>query len=176
MLQLLHTHSYCADYMNTTVPQATNLHRSELLLNLTLATLYTLFLPSSYPFIFITCYWQMVSVPCPLIYYCQCISFLLHRWQHYEAENPLLLHLRKEEWIIFIIYIYTMCYYQPGGGMIVFAINGFDLIWFDLCTPFSYSWSGGGWYDGLILLAMLRTSIHARGIRDVTIGQRRNVC
>jgi hypothetical protein len=29
---------------------------------------------------------------------------------------------------LFIIYIYTMCYYQPGGGMIVFAINGFDLI------------------------------------------------
>ncbi len=131
MLQLLHTHSYCADYMNTTVHQATNLHQSELQLNLTLATLYSLFLLSSHPFIFITCYWQMVSVPRPLIYYSQCIS-LLHRSQHYEAENPLLLHLRKEEWIIFIIYIYTMCYYQPGGGMIVFAINGFDLIWFDL--------------------------------------------
>jgi hypothetical protein len=43
MLQLLHTHSYCADFMNTTVRQATSLHQSELQLNITLATLYSLF-------------------------------------------------------------------------------------------------------------------------------------
>ncbi len=43
MLQLLHIHSYCADYMNTTVRQATNLHQSEFQVNLTLATLYSLF-------------------------------------------------------------------------------------------------------------------------------------
>ncbi len=43
------------------------------------------------------------------------------------------------------------------------------------CTPISFSmW--GGVYEGSLLLAVLRTSIHARGISDITIGQRRNVC
>ncbi len=35
---------------------------------------------------------------------------------------------------------------------------------------------GGGVYEGSLLLAMLRISIHARGISDIAIGQRRNVC
>jgi hypothetical protein len=33
----------------------------------------------------------------------------------------------------------------------------------------------GGLYEDSLLLAMLGTSIHARGISNVTIGQRRNV-
>ncbi len=36
-------------------------------------------------------------------------------------------------------------------------------------------WGGGG-NEGSLLLAVLRISIHARGISDITIGQRRNVC
>ncbi len=31
-------------------------------------------------------------------------------------------------------------------------------------------------FEGSLLLAVLRTKIHARGISDITIGQRRNVC
>ncbi len=33
-----------------------------------------------------------------------------------------------------------------------------------------------GVFEGSLLLAVLRTNIHARGISDITIGQRRNVC
>jgi hypothetical protein len=35
---------------------------------------------------------------------------------------------------------------------------------------------GGGVSEVLLLLSMLRTSIHARGISNITIGQMRNVC
>ncbi len=35
---------------------------------------------------------------------------------------------------------------------------------------------GGGLYEGSLLLAVLRKSIRARGISDITIGQRRNMC
>ncbi len=31
-------------------------------------------------------------------------------------------------------------------------------------------------FEGSLLLAVLRTNIHASGISDITIGQRRNVC
>ncbi len=34
----------------------------------------------------------------------------------------------------------------------------------------------GGGYEGSLLLAMVRKSIHARGISDIPIGQRTNVC
>ena len=44
-----------------------------------------------------------------------------------------------------------------------------------LYTPvLFYVW--GGVFEGSLLLAVLRTNIHARGISDITIGQRRNVC
>jgi hypothetical protein len=35
---------------------------------------------------------------------------------------------------------------------------------------------GGGVFEGSLLLAVLRTIIHATGISDISIGQRRNVC
>jgi hypothetical protein len=31
-------------------------------------------------------------------------------------------------------------------------------------------------FEGSLLLAVLRTNIHATGISDITIGQRKNVC
>ncbi len=31
-------------------------------------------------------------------------------------------------------------------------------------------------FEGSLLLAVLRTNIHARGISDITIGQKRHVC
>jgi hypothetical protein len=45
-----------------------------------------------------------------------------------------------------------------------------------LCTPVLFSVWGRGVFEGSLLLAVLRTNIHARGISDITIGQRRNVC
>jgi hypothetical protein len=42
-----------------------------------------------------------------------------------------------------------------------------------ICTPVILC---GGFYEGSFLLAMLRTSIHARGVSNITIGQRTDVC
>ncbi len=44
------------------------------------------------------------------------------------------------------------------------------------CTPVFFSVWGGGLYEGSLLLAVLRTSTHARGISNITVGQRRNMC
>jgi hypothetical protein len=129
MLLLFHTHTFCADYMNTTVRQATNLHQSEFTTQSYSCYPYTLFLPSSYPFIFITCYWQMVSVPCPPI-----INVSVSP-SYYTGDSIMKLGIpyfhtceKKNGLYSSYIYVYTMCYYQSGGGTIVFAINGFDLI------------------------------------------------
>jgi hypothetical protein len=42
--------------------------------------------------------------------------------------------------------------------------------------PLFYVGRGGGVFEGSLLLAVLRTNIHASGVSDITIGQRRNVC
>jgi hypothetical protein len=65
------------------------------------------------------------------------------------------------------MFVFTYCEYALKEFLLAQEIC--------LYTPvFCSVWEG--LYEGSLLLAMLRTIIHARGISDITIGQKRNVC